>query len=172
MKIEYTKFDEHMQKMHTDPTVREMRITPDGFLRVSNDGVELIVGKYIIYLNGTLYMRNGFKRYPDADNLKDDVYICTRTATKLMVPREDNIFEYISSKKEASEDFKFLLYSAHIRGVEFILVDGSSSVEWLLKHDQNTDENLNFYEELASIILNKFDSKAAQAYDEFFKEEA
>lgn len=170
MKIGYENLEARMQKMHKDHTMREMRITPDGFLRVSN-GTELIVGKYIIYLNGVLYMRDGFRRYPEDANRSEDIYVYTRTATKLMLPGTDNMFEYISPKKEASEDTRFLLYAAHVRGVELILVDGSSSVEWLLRNEQNTDENLNFYEELASIILDKFDPKAAEVCNEFFKEE-
>lgn len=169
MKIEAQNMSKNFSKMFDDPSVCEIGITPDVML-LFNRKNQMKIGNYLLYLNGDMYACNGEKKYWSADIPQEGIKVCIKTSSKLAVHITEDSVEYITPKKEVSNDFKFLLFAVHPMGLEFILADGAVSSEWFYRVDTKSERNILFYDALIRIVLNKFDAEKIAEYNKIFRE--
>ena len=169
VKINHPDITSKIHDIMEQGAAKAIFVDAEGSLILKNqEGKQAVIPAYVLYFQGKLYLGQNERR---SHTELVPIEVGAKCHSKLvLLNKEEKSADFISRKKLALEETKFLLWTVYPRGVELCFVTP------LDRHFHSrtfgiTAEELRFAEALVRLLLESFDKKVLEEYLAFYNVE-
>lgn len=162
MILSSTEAQARLDKFATNSSTFQFALSPSGFLLI-NHGKVFEVADYKLFFGGKFYRRNGFTFSTDMTIPDTGFYLCSLCNRKLIAKRQEDGFEFASSKKPLSEDFSLIISMRFGGKIVLFIADGKFASEAFFITLTDTPSNDSFASAMVRNLVGARNQIAANA---------